>query len=275
MPTKIAPELKELVIKLANEGLSKEKIAEKTKISRTSVYNILDDEDIVIEKDNSDDIDVGKGLTEKFIVEGYDFNDDIIQLIFNLKRLANKSGQTLKEFLEDIEHIIDQYYKHTNNPIKLFDFICDVSHGMEIVNKSFDIDKLIELIDNFIDKNIYIDELYKKFNSIEKFKEAKEKELTEIRQFQEQQFEKSLKIINQLKEINQTLSNVVFRAKNMLTNLKKYHEEKMRKIKLRKKQLKDLNLENNALNQIIKELEQQFPNEIQEYVKKIKENEKE
>jgi len=274
MPKNIPEEIKNLIINLANEGNSKKEIEEKTGVSRTAIYNILNDEKIIIEQDNSQDEETGEKLSEKIVTEGYDLNDELIQLIFNLKRLANKSGTTLKEFLGDIERITDNYYRFSRNTTKLFDFFMDVSSNLnlDVIAESVEIDKLIELIENFIDEKMYLNELHEKYETIEKFKKKVKKKLERERQFQEKQFEKAKKIIFDLQEI---INKQNFALEQLYNENNALKQEKNVALEQPKdmEDVKALKVENFALKQVFAEFEKKFPNEVVEYVKEIKKRE--
>jgi len=196
---------------------------------------------------------------------GDDWKDDIdlMQTFFNFNQLANETEKDLDNYLKLIYKIISQYYKHTDTPHKLFDIFLDITSNLNLFEEGYNIDEVVEVFENLYDKCIFIKDLEQEYNSIEEFKESKEQEIEEIRVKNDSRFDKLAKISNQLKEVNQNLSDENIKAKTLLINQGSYH----------KGIIKEIMTENQALKQVLIEFEQQYPQEVKEIVDIIKNRE--
>ena len=123
----ISEEKKERIIELFEKGLNKKEISRSTQVSYPTIKNILNKNNTeqnqkeITERDEF----VKKKLGEIFTYENYT-EEAILDLIFNLKRIAEVSGSELGQFIEDIEFIFDKCHKYSEAPIKLFNYIVDI-----------------------------------------------------------------------------------------------------------------------------------------------------
>lgn len=266
----ISDEQKLKILTFYQKGVSKKDIARIEGVSYPTIRNIISNNEIEEIQDKNEERSeiVEKTLSEIFKYEDYT-EGSVLELIYNLKRIGKMSNRDLGAFIEDIEVIFDRYYKLTNNTIKLFDFFMDISNNMSFITDSFDIEKLLELIEDFIDQQIFLEELRKEYNSIREFKEAKEQEIEDIKVENDSQFDKLVKIANQYKEINQQLSDVDIRMLNVIINQKAYYKRKLEK-RMHRKKIKELINENYALKQVFQEFEEKYPNEVRQYIETIK-----
>ncbi len=262
----IDEKIKNRIGELRNLGLSISEIANALKVSESTVKRYCSDD---YEEEN-DDITTStkkKSLNVNWMTMlfGDEWKNDIelMQLFFNFNQLADKTERDLYDFLKVIYNIISQYYRHSDTPLKLFDIFMDISSNMTFLEDGYDVEEFTKIFEDFYDKCVFIKDLEKDYGSIEEFKESKEEEIEEIRVENDSRFEKLAKISNQLKEINQVLSDENIKAKTLLINQGSHYKEK----------IKEIMTENQVLKQLLIEFEHQYPKEIKEFVDIIKSRE--
>lgn len=265
----ISEEKKEKIIELFQNGVNKKDITKVVDVSYPSIRNILRESGIEGVQDEQKERTkvVEKKLSDIFKYEDYT-EEGVLELIYNLIRVGKICGRDLGEFISDIELIFDQYCKISDNPIKLFDFLMDISREMNFVRDSFDMGKLLELIGSFMEQHIFLEQLREEYNSIEEFKERKE-ELERERKETNARFDDLIRISKNMKETNQKLSDIIIRTGNTITNQKAYYKKKLGKL-IRPKKIKKLKLEIYTLNQVIMDFDQRFPKEVKQYIEEIK-----
>ena len=155
----ISEEKKAKIIELREKGLNKKEISRATQVSFPTIKNILDENEI---KQNQDVINernevLVKKLSEIFNYENYT-EETVLDLIFNLKRIANGSGIELGEFVEDIEFVFDKIHKHTENPIKLFNFIVDISSNLSLVFNSIEPEPFLKIVEDYYESGLSLNE---------------------------------------------------------------------------------------------------------------------
>ncbi len=267
---KITEEIKNFILELCDQNYSNQEIAKKLNVSHTSVYNTLKESGKERpEKDKNLINALNESFMGRLFWEGWESDTDLTQMFFNLNQLAKRTGRELNEFLEQIEASVTQYFRHSNAPLKLFDVFLDISSNLEFFEDGYDIKDLTEILENVYDRVIYIKDLEKEYNSIEEFKKAKENEIEQERKINDEQREKWKRFgINAQKNID----NVLIKCENLLINQKAYFEKKLEKLEAPDK-IKELKLENYALNQVFIEFGQRYPKEVKEFVEEIKNRE--
>ncbi len=109
---------------------------------------------------------------------GDDWNDnnELMQLFFDLNRLASETNLDLEAFLVKIEFMICQYYRYSDKPLKLYDFSLNVASSMTFISDTFDMELFINKVEAFIDKTIFLDKLDEVITGkMENLEELKEK----------------------------------------------------------------------------------------------------
>jgi len=261
---------------LRNLGLSVAEVAGAVKRGESTVKRYSSDE--YYEEDNEKTITQTKnthqndGWMGKLFGDGWEDDIELMQNFFNFNQLADKSERDLKEYFKSLFYALSQYYRYTNTPIKLFDIFMDISSNLTFFENGYNIDEAVEVYEEFYDECIFIRELKEEYGSIEEFKEAKEQEIEDIRVKNDSRFEKLVKISNQLKEINQELTDENIKAKNFMMNQGIHYRERLKKL-IHPKKIKEIIKENYVLNQLFKEFGYQYPKELKEFVEMIKSRE--
>ena len=184
----ISEEKKAKIFELYEKGLSKKEISRTVQISYTSIRSILKEGDTEQIQERKKKI-VEEKLIEIFRYEGYP-EETIVNLVFNLKRIGETSGRDLGQFTEDLEHILDIYHKHNDNPIKLFDFFLDVSDNLTLILDHITPEALLKAVDIYIEHLLYLNEIEAKISEIKQksneFVDSKARELEDLdRQIEE------------------------------------------------------------------------------------------
>ena len=164
----ISIEKKNKIIELREKGLNKKEISRATQVSFPTIKNILDDNEI---KQNQDLLNERNEVLVKKLSEIFNYEncteESVLDLIFNLKRIANDSGMELGEFVEDIEFIFDKIHKHTENPIKLFNFIVDISNSLSLLFNSIEPEPFLEIIQDYYESGLNLNEAKESIIEIE------------------------------------------------------------------------------------------------------------
>lgn len=156
----ISHERKEKIIELFLNGVSKKDIARIENITYPIIRNILTESDT---KQNQDDVNekkevLTKTLTDVFNYENYT-EESVIDLVFNLKRIAQISGNDLGDFVEALSFVFDKIHKHTDNPIKLFNFIVDISNYLSLLHDVVKPEAFLEVVELYYDRGILFEEV--------------------------------------------------------------------------------------------------------------------
>ena len=156
----ISNDIKKIVFELVEEGLKKTEIAKRVKLSRSSIYRILNEsEDYEPELEYSKDDELVLSLNNQFLEEGYDLENEVKRLTYELVVLSGDFKMTSFDYLKDQIAIVKKYQQLEGDAIKKYDFFWDISQNMDLITDNYDVSKLYELIDNFIDREIYLEEL--------------------------------------------------------------------------------------------------------------------
>lgn len=153
---------KDQIIFMREKGLTISQIAKALEVSETSVKKYSsgnpdkDNEDLIISKRKNP-------LKDDWMIRlfGNDWNDnnELMQLFFNLNRLAIETDRDLDEFLVKIEFMIRQYHRYSDTPLKLYDFSLNIASIMTFISETFDMGLFVSKVENFIDKSIFLDKL--------------------------------------------------------------------------------------------------------------------
>lgn len=218
----ISHERKEKIIELFLNGVSKKDIARIENITYPTIRNILTESDT---KQNQEDIKekkeaLTKTLTDIFNYENYT-EESVIDLVFNLKRIAQISGSDLGDFVETLSFVFDKIHKHTDNPIKLFNFIVDISNYLSLLHDVVKPEAFLEIVELYYDNGIRFEEVN---NLIVEIDEKTDILIKKVKEGYEYWQEKT----NEIKEKYDTLCS------SHSTTLKKLENEEITLKKLKK-----------------------------------------
>jgi len=235
---------KERVLELHEQGLNKKEIAGSCEISYSSVGRILNEsEDYEPELDYQKDSELGVVLTNQFLDEGYDLENEVKRLTYELIVLSGDFKMTSFDFLKDQIAIVKRYVKLEGDAIKKYDFFWDISNNMDLITDNYDVSKLCKLIDNFIDREIYLEDLESKIEEVEnEYEESKDRTK-----------ESNVELVKIQKELAEARS-----YKNQITRAFLFNAEgeKLKK-KIKEKEV--------AMNNLRKEFSEKGGNAITEY----------
>lgn len=287
---------KERVLELHEQGLNKKEIAGSCKISYSSVGRILNEsEDYEPELDYQKDSELGVVLTNQFLDEGYDLENEAKRLMYELIVLSGNFKITSFDYLKDQIAIVKRYQQLEGDPLKIYDFNWDISHNMDLIADSFDVKTYFKLIENFIDREIYLEDLESKIEEVEneyeeskdKVKKSKEelvkiqKEVADARSYKNQITKAFL-----FNAEGEKLKKVILEKENTIKRLEKSFIEKKdgnisefnKEIEDLKGNVKEQEITINALKEVYSEFLESSP-EIKEfwneYTNKLKEKVKE
>jgi len=164
----IDDKVKEKIWELYEKGNTKKDIAMICKISVPTVRKILkESENYEPELDYSKDSELVLSLNNQFLEEGYDLESEVKRLTYELVVLSGDFKMTSFDFLKDQIVIVKRYVKLEGNALKKYDFFWDISQNMDLITDNYDVSKLCELIDNFIDREIFLEALESKIEEVE------------------------------------------------------------------------------------------------------------
>ena len=152
---KITEEIKNLIYELNEQDVSVKDIVAKLNICRSSVYNTLKEagKEPAEPKNDEENQALQLTLTDIFNVENYT-KETKIDLIFNLRKIAQQSGSDVGGFMDDIETILGNCYRYSDNTIKLFCFIVDIANNLSLVFDEIEPQRLVEAVERFYDREI-------------------------------------------------------------------------------------------------------------------------
>lgn len=161
---KISEEIKNLIIRLREEGKKISEIAITTKTSESSVGRVL----------RENNVETPESINEKAvkkITKGVDINDPTLQVFFNLNRVAKECGSNLFEFLQKVEYTYNEMLKITNRPHELYLWLIDLASTVFSLN--FEKPEVVEKIIKLVDKGIFLfgveDQIKRKKQELEGF----------------------------------------------------------------------------------------------------------
>ncbi len=156
----ITEEQKSKIIELYQKGVSKKDIQKLEMVSYPSIRNILNENDI---NDKPERLQEKAEKTEKTLSEIFEYEncteEAVLDLIYNLRRIAKESGSELGDFIEDIEFIFNKYHKITENPVKLFNFLLDISENLSLIYDNIEPETFLEIVELYYDKGLQIREV--------------------------------------------------------------------------------------------------------------------
>jgi len=185
---KIPDEIKELILKLRNEGKTISEIAIKTKTSESSVGRILKDKGVTLPTSKS------KSMNK--VAKGVNLNDPQLQLFFNLNRVAEKCGSNLGEFLQKVEYNYGELLKVTDKPHGVYLFLMDLC--LAVFKMNFSEMEVIGKINQLVGRGVYLCNIESKI--IQKESEIKQIQAN-YKAISELYFQKKAQMETQLKDI--------------------------------------------------------------------------
>ena len=252
------------IVEMREKGLTNKEIANALEISESTVNRHTP-------QDFSKDNEIAKELGVKLEREGFDFENEVKRFIYALENSAEESNLSLWTYLKEYEDIKKNYKRLSRNPKNMCDCFWNIAYNMDFIEETFDISVLVEIIDDFIDRNIYISE-------IEGVIDKKEKESKE--------WDKTIKLkheqVKNLEKKTNALSNLfMIMFKKLSKGEKVWVEETQEENKVLKQQIdrlkhqitqfKEIEIEKNILNKTLREFEQRFPNEVKQFAKEFNE----
>jgi len=263
----ISEEKKERITELYEKGLSKKEISRTVQVSYPSIKSILDENDI---KQNQEVINERNEVLINKLSDIFNYEncteEAVLELIFNLKKIANDSGIDLGEFIEDIEFIFDKINKYIENPIKLFNFIVDISSNLSLAFDSIEPEPFLEIVDLYYDKGLQIREADEYIAEIEiKAERLLENVKPEYNKYQN-------KINCSRQELNQLTSNNSLMTAKLLQQPNK---EKLQKAMNRNNELQSFANIITIKAQVLDKKNQELEIENQELIKKSQITDKE
>lgn len=238
----ISDEKKQKILTLYQKGVSKKDISRLENVSYPSIRSILNRDEIEEIQEEKKEI-VVKKLIEIFRYEGYP-EETIVNLIFNLKRIGEKAGKDLGEFVEDLEYILDCYNERTENFKLIFVFLLELATHFSIITDHIEAGVLINYIDNFIEREVDMEE--------------SEKYVAEIKEEAVNVWNETQKRIEDAKK--EAMSEVESKSKTILKNSKEEYAEYQGKIKNAKKELASLRAIGSLIRKTLEKLEKENQN---------------
>lgn len=288
----ISEEKKTKILELYNNGVNKKDIAKLEEVSYPTIRNVLNDNNKEQKKGELKEKNevIEKKLSEIFNYENYT-EKCVLDLIFNLKRIANETGSELGDFIESIELIFDKYHKKTENPVKLFNFLLEISENMNVITDHIDVNVLITVIDKFVNREIEMEQAEEFIADIEakaelannntkelwdenqeRIKSAKRKARSEI-ELKSDELLKNAKA--ELKEYREKIDKAK-RESELLTTFKTQiseHIEMVEKenhdLKKALEQTEKIKQENLAFDMVFNKLRLIFPEEIKSIIAEV------
>ena len=287
----ITEEQKQKIISLYQKGINKKDISRITTVSYPSVRRILDESEINDDSGNLQEKaeQTKKTLTEIFNYENYT-EESVLELVYNLKRIAKESGKDLGAFVEDLSYIFDMYYKHSPNPIKLFDFLLGISEHLSLIYDNIEPKAFNEIVELYYNKGIFIKDADEYLADIEektdlllanskeiwddcqkRIENAKKKAISEV----ESKSETLLKNSKQdLKEYQKKIDNAQKELASLILNQAVVINRDKTENQALKEILEQTDKENSLLKIILQRITAVFPNEIESIWSEIQNEQK-
>lgn len=154
----ISNEKKEKIIELFDNGVNKKDIAKLEEVSYPTIRDILNGNNSEQKQEIKEDNKIiEKKLSEIFNYENYT-EKSVLDLLFNLRRIGENYGKDLGGFVEDINFVFDKYNKYTDNPIKLLNFLLDVSENLSLIYDCIEPDKFLTMVERYNERDIFIND---------------------------------------------------------------------------------------------------------------------
>jgi len=283
----ISEEKKAKILELYNKGVSKKDIARLEGISYPSIRSILKEGDTEQIQERKKKI-VEEKLIEIFRYEGYP-EETIVNLVFNLKRIGEIFGRDLGNFVEDIEFVFDVYQKRTEKPIRMLDFLLDLSDNLTLIYDVVEPEGFLKAIEDYCKQATYLNDIETHIAEIkQKSNELVDSKAIELEDL-DRQIEESRRVLIEiyggygtaikkfvdnpkLKEANEKIA--VLQLGNRIL-IEKYQNLKT-KIKQNDKKNEIIKRENLAFKIYNKKLQTMYPEEANSVIEEIKnENDRE
>lgn len=284
---------------MREKGLTISETAKALGISESSVKKYTSED---YEREKEFDEKAGNSLSKQFDLEGYDFQDEIVPLIYKLKGQANEINITLHDYLEDIANIMNKFLRISDKPHWFYYVFCELAKNYSLINDHIDPLKFMEAIDNFYNREISMEEsenflfetneksdilienakenYYFLENKINNIRNEAVQYINKKKIKTEGLIENAKEELNELnKQIEETkkkyeIINAVL-IKKIACNIETLHEteqsDKNNEItKQEKESIKNLKQENTIMEVILKEFQTNFPVELEMIVNKVK-----
>ncbi len=155
----ISEEKRTKILELYNKGVSKKDIVRIEEISYPTIRNILSENN---KEQNQEELQENHEIIEKKLSEIFSYENytekSILDLIFNLRRIGENAGRDLGAFVDDIEFIFDKYNKHTDNPIKLLDFLLDISNELSLIFDLIEPKEFLSFVEKYYERGIFLND---------------------------------------------------------------------------------------------------------------------
>lgn len=281
------------IIELRGKGLTVKQTAKALEISESTVKKYSSND---YEKNNEIDEKTGKSLSNQMIEEEYDFEDDIKPLVYKLKLQANELNITLHDYLNDISNNMDKFLKITTMPERFYYLFCELCNNLNTITEHIEANDLMNAIDNFYDREIKMENAEAFINEIETkaeriVNELKEEvidlnsQIKEHRQSLEALTSVRTIMVNKLLErpneekLQEALENfksLQIHAQNLENSNKQIEMGKqllLKKLELTDKENQEIKQEISAFNLVFEKLNKVFPQQINDIVQEIENNE--
>ena len=211
--------------KMREKGLTVKETANALGISESSVKKYTSDD---YERENEFDEKAGNSLTKQFDLEGYDFQDEIVPLIYKLKGQSNEIGVDLYDYLKDIANTMNKFLRITNKPEWFYYCFCELAKNYSLITDHIDATKFMEAIDNFYNRElnmeeseVFLTEIETKTESL--IKNAKE----EYKYYQEKtnELKKEIESLSLIQESVKDLNKNEAKAEKLLKNTKEEYKQ--------------------------------------------------
>ena len=186
------------IISLYNKGVNKKDIARIEEVSYPSIRTILSENNTeqIQEKVKEKNEIVVKKLSEIFTCENCT-EQAILELIYNLRKIASDTNRELGELIEDVSFLFEKYNKYSENPVKLFDFLMDVSNNFSLILDNIEPEQFFKVVEGYYERGIYL-------NDTETY--IKEEIIPSLDDYIERKKELGNEIIEMQKELNKITS---------------------------------------------------------------------
>ena len=272
---------------LREKELTVKEIAKAVGRSESSVKKYISD-------NYEGDEKAGRSLTKIIKKEGYDFEDDIMPLVYSLKNQANEIDITLYDYLKDISNIMNGFLRITYTPAWFYYVFCELANNLSVITDHIEANDLMNAIDNFYNREISMEESEKFLTEIEtKTETLIENSKEEYSYYQEKtnELKEEIESLTPIQISENTLKENEAKAEKLLKNTKQElkglnnqideAQEILRKVRLAQtvvikkimenpdKNNENLKKENVLLNQMFERVNKLFPEESKIIIQEI------
>lgn len=288
---------KKRIKELRDNGLTIKEISKALEVSESTVQRHSSDNQ---DENNETDKKTADGMTNIMLQEGYDFEDEIMPVVYKAKNIATEIDITLHDSIDNDNRIKDKFLRLTDNPSKFYYVFCELANNLSLITENINAQKFVEATENFYEREIemekaddYIEKQEEKITAImeegkkqynnlqEKIENAQEQldNLTNVRNTlamkllerpTEQKLEKAEEIIKSLKIMNKKVIKK-FKTINIENEtLKKVNDSLDQKIR----ELREIHRQNIFMKMILAHVSNSFPTELETIIQEVKKNEK-